>query len=264
MDYIEQLRNKRLIEEREEYEANFFSIVVDEMFENDYLDKLIAERMNFIEDSFDFEPSAEYEQLEELYYSQNEHVESYDDGDGFIRTYSPGEDPFDKIPDIDYPDGPSENIGGTINQFDMPSEFQDDFDFEDRYLDFVDEMAACSGQECMYDYNDYLEDVVTDLYEEELLKEEQHLEELIQEHLEEEEYLNNCLKQTIREHCFFEKSIDKYILENVGIDFDDVFIDYRISDTDGDKIDSAFKEYFRKNEVLNEIVGEKIEKKLKK
>ena len=40
--------------------------IVDEMFENNQIDELIAERMDFIEDSFDFEPSDEYEYLEEL------------------------------------------------------------------------------------------------------------------------------------------------------------------------------------------------------
>ena len=258
MQYSEHLRNKKLIEEREEYEANFFSMIVDEMFENNQIDELIAERMDFIEDSFDFEPSDEYEYLEELYYRENEHVESFDDGDGFIRTFSPGEDPFDKIPDIDYPDGPSENIGGTVNPFEMHHEF------EDVYVDFDDVRLIDPGEECLYEYDDYIEDIVFDLYEKELLKEECHIEKLIEEHLREEEYLNNCLKQTIKEHCYFEKSIDKYILENRGIESDDVFIDYQTSQSDGDKIDTAFKEYFRKNNVLNKIVDEKIENKLKK
>ena len=88
MEYSEHLRNKRLIEESEEYEANFFSMIVDEMFENNQIDELIAERMEFIEDSFDFEPSEEYDNLEELDYRENEHVESFDDGDGFIITFT--------------------------------------------------------------------------------------------------------------------------------------------------------------------------------
>ena len=48
------------------------------------------------------------------------------------------------------------------------------------------------------------------------------------------------------------------------IESDDVFIDYQTSEGGGDKIDTAFKEYFRKNNVLNKIVDEKIENKLKK
>lgn len=57
IDDFESERNEGLIDEREEYEKFYFSQIVDEMMDYDALDKLITERLEYIDDHFDFNPS---------------------------------------------------------------------------------------------------------------------------------------------------------------------------------------------------------------
>ena len=131
MNDFDEKRNESLIEERVKYEEEYFNQmldeytlerIVDEMVESVYLDNLIAERFEYIDNHFDFEPSPEYERLEEFYYSEFDSIaqEQISDVDDYI----------------DYPDGPDENIDGIIYNW-PDDQFYDDFesDYEDLQIE---------------------------------------------------------------------------------------------------------------------------------
>jgi hypothetical protein len=89
-------RDEQLIEEREQYEKEYFSHVIDDMVESSALDKLILDRLQYFDDNFDFEPSQEYLHLEKIYSNGPDFDESsnnpnfYDDEvSNQIENYDP-------------------------------------------------------------------------------------------------------------------------------------------------------------------------------
>ena len=101
MDNLDE-RDRHLVEQQEKYEKEYYGRIVDDMLEEESLDELIAERIDYIEDSFDFEPSPAFEHLEEMYCLDDDEV---------FQNHSRGiEDSYDYIDYIDYPDGPDENL----------------------------------------------------------------------------------------------------------------------------------------------------------
>ena len=79
MDDFENERNKSLIEEREEYERQYYESIIDSMIESDALDRLITDRLKYIDENFDFNPTDEYLRLEEKYSFPYNDVDSYDE-----------------------------------------------------------------------------------------------------------------------------------------------------------------------------------------
>lgn len=123
MENSDDKRDEQLIKEREDYEKAFFSQIIDEIMESDALDTLISNRMEFIDENFDFEPSPAYERLEELYYAEydNKFQEQISDVDDYI----------------DYPDGPDENLDGI--KMEIPHDTIYD-DSEDDYVELQIEL----------------------------------------------------------------------------------------------------------------------------
>ena len=245
MDNINE-HDKKLIEEHEKEEEYYENIIDLVLEEEEALDKLIAERMEYIEDSFDFEPSPEYERLEELYY------ESYDNQ--FQEQISDVDDY------IDYPEGPDENLNGIK----YGEEYFDDFEIE---WD-IDQLEDVSP--------DFYEQLVDDAFEYQN-DEDRYLEDLIKQHLEEEKtFLDNILVETIVEESIFEKAIDELIFEGIDIPYEPELIDYetnvkiRLSELktennqlneNKEEIKSVFKDYYTKDNTLNKIIKEKLKDK---
>lgn len=241
-------RDKKLIEEHEKYEKEYFENVIEVMLKEEALDNLIAERMEYIDDSFDFEPSPEYKHLEELY---------YDDYDSQFQEKISDVDDY-----IDYPDGPDENLSGVTygEQFNVDLEQDYEIEFEMNQLEEISE--------------DFYGQLVDNAFLEYQNDEEKYMDELIKQHLEEEkEFLDKILVDVIVEENYFEKSIDELILDEAGLDYEPELFDYennlkikqselKIKDNqvyeNKDEIESVFKEYYTKDDTLNKIVKQKI------
>lgn len=201
MSDFENERNEQLIREREEYERQYFESVIDEMMESDALDKLIADRIKYIDENFDFEPSPEYQRLEQLYYQSYE--ERFKD-----------DDPFDKFDEHDYPEGPDENINGV-----KYPPFDEFHDLDDNIIRMEPEISHYED----FDEPDYA-DVYENLAEDALIelhdKEEAYFDELIRQYIEEEKsYIDNLLVDAIEEDYLFEKAIDNLIMDGIGINY---------------------------------------------
>ena len=272
-------RDKKLIEEREKYEEAYFEHVIDEMIKEDALNKLIAERLENIDESFDFEPSPAYKHLEELY---------YEDFDRQIQ------DQISDVHDyIDYSDGPDENLNGIITH---EPEYEEP---EPDYLDAkIEEQIKEEARREFIEENP--EEIYNKVVDEAFLKyqdeQEKELQELIKEHLKEEkEYLDSILIDVLVEESYFEKAVDEIIFDEIGMDYEEDLFDYENDETawyDSDvypqdesvidpfdslgdidypdeekymqKADFVFKEYFTENDHLDKIVKRKLrEKKFK-
>ncbi len=120
-DYILQLRDERLIEEREEYENFYFAIFDEGIIEEDSLDLLIEsydyndysdylEIENYFED-YDYDD--EFDFFEDVYVEEPSFMEitwcGYD-----YQDYMPNDNLYDRLDGCDYPSGPNENLGGVI------------------------------------------------------------------------------------------------------------------------------------------------------
>lgn len=213
MDDFTTERDEQLIEERGRYEEEFLSRIVDEMMESDALDRLIAQRLKYIDDHFDFEPSSEYERLEMLYYQEHElefreidpldEIEFYDDVD-----YEP---PHDYYPDL---------------EVDIPVEDCPKYDYDDEELA---EMYETIVEEAFIEYHD----------------EDRYLEELIKQHIQEEkDFLNNLAVDSILEDSHFERMIDELIFGEIGMDYEPDYFDYSTSDYWFDRPDESIIDPF--------------------
>ena len=222
-------RDEQLIEEREEYEKIFFEHVIEDMIESDALDQLISDRLEYIDDNFDFEPSPEYEYLEELYIQQYDSMESAYNGMGFQEFIS-NDDDFDSFEEYDYPEGPDENLGGVrYDKLFQESNYEFE-DYEPDYDKFIPDEEyepEISDEEYASMYNQIIEDALIEHQNEEEL----YLKNLIEEHIAEEKYFDSLLIDTIETESFFERAIDELILSKIGIDYDESFFDYDNNDS---------------------------------
>ena len=237
-------RDKILIEEREKYEEIFFEHIVDEMIDSEYIDDLIAERFDYIDEHFEFEPSPAYEELERLYYAESDSK--------FQKQISDVDDY------IDYPEGPDENIEG-IKRDEFFKEFYDDFDDYRIELYIERELAKqeeLENQQMREDYEDYLkaqkpleddyenylkmnefnpgeayEDLIQEAVIEDYEEDEKYLDELITQHIQEEKYfvddiVADSIYDTIIDEAYFERAIDEFIFDHIDIDYEPDFFDY--------------------------------------
>lgn len=210
-------RDERLIEERESYEKHYFENIVDEIIESDALDMLIAERLNYIDQNFDFEPTPAYDMLEEFYYHPLDSV--------FEQIRS------DVIDYIDYPEGPDENIDG-IKYDDFYNHMDEDYYDLDIDLQLereiqLHEIEVSEEPDYLEMYNNFVEEVFIEYHD----NEDKYLENLIKQHIEEEkEFLDNIVVDVIVDDSYFEKAIDELIFDEIEIDYEPDLFDY---DDDG-------------------------------
>ena len=215
----ENKRNKQLIQEREEYEKAYFSQIIDDMIDSDALDKLIHDRFQYFDEHFDFEPSPEYQRLEEIYYTEYE--------SSFKET-----NPFDEI---DYPEGPDENLEGIRYDEPLDYSFEDDFiDYEpivdDQFVEIPDDVKLeeerVSNQIENYNPYDFYDDIL-----DEIIQDEDDLKKLIEEHVKDEkDFFDSLLIDAIQEQHYFERAIEDLIIEHFEedpiIDFEMDYEDY--------------------------------------
>ena len=176
-------RDLKFIEQEEKY----YEQLIDDMLEEDNLDRLIAERLEYIDDSFDFEPTPAFEHLEELYSS---------DYDEIFENESRGiEDEDDYIDFIDYPEGPNENLSGAYYGEAYTDEFPDEF-----YDQFIEEAFAN-------------EDEVFENW----IKEQIDVEEL---------FIDRMLEDIISEEEYVKKAIDELIFEEIDLDYAEELFEY--------------------------------------
>lgn len=117
---IELLRIEKLIEEREDYENDHFSIVDPEPVLNDIYECQIEEmdEDEFIEIN-EFDPDFEFDQFEDdmfykLYYLKHERqIASQESCSCAYMDYMPNDNGLcDNLDCYDYPEGPDENLCG--------------------------------------------------------------------------------------------------------------------------------------------------------
>ena len=243
MDDFNDERDKSLIEEREKYEQAFFEQIVDEMIESNDLDKLIAERFEYIDEHFDFEPSPAYERLEEIYYAEydSKFQEQISDVDDYI----------------DYPEGPSENLEG-IKWDDSYQTFCDDFESDQIEFYIERELAKqeklvsqqieeeceeyLNSQPLENDYENYLkmvdfnpseayEDLIQEAIIEEYEQDEEYMDGLIEQHMKEEQFfidniMTDAIHDVILNESYFEKAIDEFIFNQIDMDYEPDLFDY--------------------------------------
>ena len=288
----EEKRMEILIKEREEYENEFFSDIVDDMIESDEIDHLISDRFEYIDEYFDFEPSPEYQHMEELYFDRHCNYNGEEKDDSLIDYTI--DDEFEE--GYDYPEGPEENMGGVYfneSYYKEPYEWQ--LDNEPDFDDVLDEQYEYyeKQQERLRDeyyqelYNDVVSDVeISDDMILEFEKQEEYIQSLIKSHLEEEkEYLQRLLIETIQDEQYFQKAIDEIIFEEIDIEYDSDKFDYNESKywyqksaknsfnekTNAEEnefkirnhklIKGSFKRHISKNDNLNNLIKRKLKEK---
>ena len=280
MNDLEQERNKELIKERETYEKNFEEDLIKqfEEFENSFLDNIIenmvesdefnmlmADRLEYINDNFDFQPSPAYEELEQLLYQE---MEALFEDENKIENYEfPIAEDGSDIEGYDYPEG----YNDIPFDYGNAETFLDD-DFEGHSYDLGElyDLHEISEK----DYQEYLIDSLIDD------SEDKYMEKLIEEHLEDEKnYLDSIVKDAIQEGYYFTKAIDKTIFDHINLDYENQSIDYEESpqywfkkplesssnkednENDEQKVQSMLKNHFTKDETLDNIIEEKIKDK---
>lgn len=229
--------DKKLIEQQEKYEDAYYDQLVDEMLREEALDKLIAERFEYIDDSFDFEPSPGYQQLDEFYHSHY---------DNKFQNESRGiEGNDDYIDYIDYPDGPDENLNGV--------------NYEEHYHEMEMEYEKFPPEF----YDQFVEDALH-----EYQNDDDELEFFIKKHInEEKEFLNHMLEEIIIEENYFKKAIDELIFEEIDLNYEPALFNYEEDiiiikkDEDKQKVHSVFKNYVTKDDKLDNVVKQKLKEK---
>lgn len=212
---------EKLIEEHEKEEKYFENVILN-MIESDELDRLIADRFEYIDDHFDFDPSPEYEQLEEIYLQQYDSMESAYNGNGF-QEYIPNDDPFDTLDGCDYPEGPTENIEG-IN---YPEFYVDDhYDIDEPDIPELDSYEFEEPEFVEPDYAKLYEELIADA-EIEKYEDDLNIEYLIENHIKDEKaFLDSILIDVIQEQSYFEKAIDELIFEHIEEEYSPQNFDY--------------------------------------
>ena len=79
MSDFENERDEQLIREREEYERQYFESVIDEMMESDAMDRLIADRLEYLESNLELENLEELTVFESHKEDALDIVEDYED-----------------------------------------------------------------------------------------------------------------------------------------------------------------------------------------
>lgn len=118
-DYLDRIRDEKLIEERQIYEINYFRNFNIEIIEKDLLDHIIESYEE--PDYFEFD----YECYDEVYFEDDfdycyggyyvEQPKRPSCGDDL--DYMPHDNLFDYMDCYDYPESPNENLGGIIFTF---------------------------------------------------------------------------------------------------------------------------------------------------
>lgn len=220
-------RDEKLIKEREEYEASYFSIEElikeKENFENTlhpiYELLTIEEWNNMMVQKYEENFVFHYEDYSDYNFDYNydfDYYEDYgylDDYQAFQRPsmeasygccglldYIPNDDLFDNLDGCDYPEGPDENLLGfryPEPEYDDCDDFYDAFEFE---CDIFDNDYEYLESVNYYDY----------LFEEN--KEEIYIQELIKEHLEEErKYLESLGELEYKEEVYLPPGCEELI-----------------------------------------------------
>lgn len=175
-DYLENLRVEQLIEEREAYEMQYFSIQ-KETPESDLLDFLIE---SFEEDNYC--PEYDYYDYYDDYYFEEYNMDAAYCGG---RLYGYIVDDNESFEEFDYPEGPDENIGG----FKYPEPCYQDY-FSDSCFEFPDDFYDCPELDYIFD-----EHMAIDFYE----SEESQLQSQIERYLiEEEQFLKFIAESEIQ------------------------------------------------------------------
>lgn len=174
-DYLINLRDEQLIEQREAYEEKYFS-VPDEIPDVDLMDLQIEsfERYGYAPE-YDYY-DVDYNYVEECFpdYGDDYYFEEYNMDAAYCggRMYGYIVDDNESFEEFDYPEGPDENLSG----FRFPEPCYQDV-FYDQCFEFPDDFYDCP--EVDYSFEDLMG---FDLYE----REESHMQSLIAQHLEEE------------------------------------------------------------------------------
>lgn len=190
---FERLRQMQLIKEREEYEIEFFNNFDEEIFKKDTLDILSEsydENHDFdCENDFNFYEELEFDFMNFEEYNHNSMEFAYDGNStlGYILN----NDSFNKIKDYDYPEGVDENLNGI------------------KYLEF-DEIDDYS---CNHVYEpEFISDEGNNHFESaNEFKDENHMENLIEEYLDEETaFLESLIDEYLSEKTAFLESLIEY------------------------------------------------------
>lgn len=236
MDNSDDKRDEQLIKEREEYEKAFFSQIIDGMIESKALDTLISNRLEYIDENFDFEPSPAYERLEKLYYAEydTQFQEQISDVDDYI----------------DYPDGPDENLSGIKRE--IPHETFYDESYIESELEDQEELELqrmveeheeyLNSQSFEEDYKIHLKmndfnpaEAYEELIQEAIIEEDEEYEEymngLIEQHVAEEkdiidDIMSEAAYEAIMDEAYFERAIDRLIFDRIEIDYEPDMFDY--------------------------------------
>lgn len=117
-DYFNNLRDEKLIEEREFYEIKYFKNLTKEIIEKDLLDCLIEsyEEPNYLEFKFESFDDDFYDDYFEDYYVEEPVFVKKTCCDCNL-DYMPNDNLFDNLDCYDYPEGPNENLNGIIFYF---------------------------------------------------------------------------------------------------------------------------------------------------
>lgn len=176
-DYLENLRIEQLIEEREAYEMQYFSIQ-KETPQSDLLDLLIESY-----ERYDYCPDYNYvdDCFHDYYFEEYNMDAAYCGG----RLYGYIVDDNESFEELDYPEGPDENIDGF--RYSEPC-YQDYF--SDSCFEFPDDFYDCPEPDYLFE-----EHMVIDFYE----SEESQLQSQIERYLiEEEQFLKFIAESEIQ------------------------------------------------------------------
>ena len=170
-NYMDELRDEQMIEERLAYESSLYLEVEDYYADYDPLDAQIEAFEYYEEVGYDF---VHYDfELEEDYIEEINMDAAY--CGNAIFGYVVEDDEFDSFGEYDYPEGPSENIGGL--RYPEPDYFDYDFiDYPNEYYDVPEP-----------EYNIEQFEIVD--------SEELHMKKLIQEHIREENEFLGYVKE---------------------------------------------------------------------
>lgn len=174
-DYLDQLRDEQLIEERQAYEIQYFSRIPEEAVQSDALDILT--------DSFEkIFCCPDYDDYYEDFYFEEYNMDAAYCGN---RLFGYIVDDNESFEEFDYPEGPDENLCGF--RYPEPDYFEDPcFDFPGELYNFPEDF--CDYPEPDYEIEYY---IPADLCE----SEESHMQDLIKEHIAEEnaffEFISN-------------------------------------------------------------------------
>lgn len=171
-DYFIQLRDEKLIREREAYELEYYSQIAEDPVEYDALDiQIESYEGDYYECDFEY---FEYDDYFDSYYEEHSYMEASYCGNHFL-DYIPNDDLFDNLDGCDYPEGPDENLlGFKFPEPEFEVYFEEDICIPEYYYE-------C--QEIDLTIEEQFIGII-----EEYCNEELQMQKLIKEHLEEEKF----------------------------------------------------------------------------